>query len=193
MSERTPCSKPRMGHQQEGVADAKAGVRADLFYGVNDLVIPMHSSWWTRCKFDGTSRLELWYKRFCCGFDRSPGPVVGNLVCFDQVCFKQNRLLISQSVKAIGTLLGDQSHQKQRCNDATLVPLHFCRENIIFLSAMQPAMHSADLRKHGAQSREALYLKQKDELYLGHARKNSKTTSSYCNYRLAPQRPAPVE
>ena len=62
-----------------------------LFYGVNDLVIPMHGSWWTRCKSDRTMRLELWCKWFCCGFDRFPGPVVGNLVCFDQVCFKQNR------------------------------------------------------------------------------------------------------
>ena len=47
---------------------------ADLEYTVQlvqDLVIPMHGSWWTRCKFDRTMRLDLWCKKwYCCGFDR---------------------------------------------------------------------------------------------------------------------------
>ena len=54
-----------------------------------------NGSWWTRCAFDRTVRLDLRCKWFYCGFDCFQGPVVGNLDCFDQDCFQQNKPLIS--------------------------------------------------------------------------------------------------
>ena len=67
------------------------------------------TAWWASCAFDRTMRLELRCKRLLLWLRSFPGPVVGKPACFDQDCFKQNKLLKCQSD---WNSFGRPAHQK---------------------------------------------------------------------------------